>query len=161
MPSASSVGLGELRVSRAQDEILVAYGLGSCLAVAIYDPAARVAGLLHAVLPSRNRDADPLSAKFVDSGIEALCKSLQASGAQMRSLIVRLAGGANMLLGPAFPQGIDIGDRNVAAARQVLAQMGLAIAAEDVGGHSGRTIRLYVADGRMTVRLLGQAEREM
>lgn len=156
-----AVGLGEVRVSRNPGDVLVAYGLGSCLGIGLYDPAARVAGLLHAVLPERVNGADPLTAKYVDSGIAGLLAQLKEAGAERGRLIVRFAGGANMLVAPGFKQTLNIGGRNLAAALAVFAQLNLKIKAQDVGGHAGRTVRLYVADGRMTVRMMGNQEREI
>jgi len=34
------VGLGEVKISKDPDAVLVAYGLGSCLGIAVYDPVA-------------------------------------------------------------------------------------------------------------------------
>jgi chemotaxis receptor (MCP) glutamine deamidase CheD len=35
------------------------------------------------------------------------------------------------------------------------------IAAADLGGHIGRTVRVYVAKSRVTVRVIGEKEREI
>jgi chemotaxis protein CheD len=156
-----AVGLGEIKVSRQPEDVLVAYGLGSCVGIGVYDPVARVAGLLHAVLPERTNGADALSPKFVDSGIPALLKELEHMGAIRRRLIIRIAGGANMLLAPGFKQSFNIGDRNVAATRVTLANLGLPIRGEAVGGQTGRTVRLLVGSGRMTVKVLGTGEIEL
>ena len=51
MSNGISIGLGEVKVSRDPGDVLVAYGLGSCLGIGFYDPIARAAGMLHAVLP--------------------------------------------------------------------------------------------------------------
>nr|MBO2470888.1 chemotaxis protein CheD [Bacillota bacterium] len=45
------VGMADLQVAKAPDR-LVTVGLGSCVAVCIYDPTAKVAGLAHVMLPS-------------------------------------------------------------------------------------------------------------
>jgi len=156
-----TVGLGEVKLSRDPSDVLVAYGLGSCVGIGMYDPAAKVAGLLHAVLPEHNNGADPASSKYVDSGIKGLLNQLERMGADRKRLIVRMVGGANMLTAPGFQQTLNIGDRNVASARAVLANLNLRIRAEEVGGNSGRTMRLYVCDGRMTMRMLGGQEREI
>ena len=66
-----------------------------------------------------------------------------------------------MLVALGFTQALKIGERNVAAARAGLSKLGLQIGGEEVGGHSSRTVRLYVADGRMTVRVMGNQEREI
>jgi chemotaxis receptor (MCP) glutamine deamidase CheD len=45
----------------------------------------------------------------------------------------------------------DIGQRNVEVARAVFADRRLALVAEEVGSTIGRTMRVFVADGRMTI----------
>ena len=159
--NALAVGLGEIKFSRDAQDLLVAYGLGSCVAIALYDPQVRVAGLLHAVLPERTKDAEPTSAKYVDSGTVRLLTELERLGAQRNRLVVRMVGGANMLSLKDARQAFNIGERNVAAARAALAHLGLRLSGEDVGGTKGRTVRLYVADGRMTVRVLGSETRDL
>ena len=44
------VGISDMKVSSANDDVLITYSLGSCLGVIIYDPVAHVAGLLHSML---------------------------------------------------------------------------------------------------------------
>ena len=46
-------------------------------------------------------------------------------------------------------------------AHQVFKNMKLKLHVEEVGGQVGRTVRLYVADGRMTVRMMGAQERDL
>jgi len=48
-----------------------------------------------------------------------------------------------------------MGERNVAAARAVLRHAGIPVAAEAVGGDAGRSVRFYVADGRVEIRSVG------
>lgn len=156
-----AVGLGEIKVSREPGDVLVAYGLGSCVAVGVYDPLSRVTGLLHAVLPERTNGADPQCPKYVDSGIAALLQRVEQVGALRSRLVVRVVGGANMLALSTFKQALNIGERNIAAARATLSSLRLRVAAEEVGGNKGRTVRLYVADGRMNVRVLGSETRDL
>lgn len=158
---ALAVGLGEARVSCEPGEILVAYGLGSCLGICMVDPVARVSGLLHAVLPERSNGAEALSLKFVDSGIAGLLTRMAEAGAERKRLIVRVAGGASMLATAGLKPLLNIGERNIIAARAAFAALSLKVAAEDVGGNTGRTVRLYVATGRATVRKMGGQEREL
>lgn len=47
--------------------------------------------------------------------------------------------------------GVNMGDRNVAAARAALACAGIRISGEDVGGDFGRTVSIGVFDGAVTV----------
>jgi chemotaxis protein CheD len=164
MKDPISVGLGEQVISRDPADILVAYGLGSCLGISMVDPVVRVTGLLHAVLPRWANGMDPIdpaSSKYVDSGIERLLAALIKEGANKHRLVVRMAGGANMLVSPGLKNSFEIGTRNIESARATLQRLNLTLKAEDVGGNTGRTVRFYVADNRMTVRVIGNKEIEI
>lgn len=164
MKDALSVGLGEQLISRNPEDVLVAYGLGSCVGVAIIDPVNRVSGLLHAVLPRMTDGMEALSsnpAKFVESGIEHLIVALVEAGANKTRLVVRIAGGANMLIASGLSKSFDIGTRNVEAAHTTLARLKIPLTAAEVGGHVGRTVHLYVAESRVTVRIAGGKEHEI
>ncbi len=105
--------------------------------------------------------ADPLCAKYVDSGIEGLLDGMLRAGADRRSLVVRIAGGANMLLGAGLSQTFDVGNRNIHSAHETLRRLNLSLHSEETGGHSGRTVRVYVATGRVTVRVVGGVEKDL
>lgn len=153
-----SVGLGELKIRRNSADVLVAYGLGSCLGVGMYDPAIHLAGLLHAVLPTSTAAGAPQT-RFVDTGIPLLLERMLEAGGQMARLTTYLVGGATML--PRQTEGMDIiriGERNVAAARSTIAHLGVKVTCEAVGGSRGRTVRLYVQTGELTLRTLGNHE---
>jgi chemotaxis protein CheD len=154
------VGLGELAVSNRPEIVLVAYGLGSCLGVVLFDPQAKVGAMLHAMLPVYRR-SDPNKTKYVDSGIPVMLEELEKMGAVRSRLVCRMAGGAQMLVAPGFNNVFNIGAQNVERAREVLRAQGVRVRAEDTGGHFGRTVKLFVADGRVTVRSLGKEEREL
>ena len=49
-----AVGLGELKVANRPDQVLVCYGLGSCVGLALYDPVVRVGAMVHVVLPDQD-----------------------------------------------------------------------------------------------------------
>lgn len=164
MKEPTNVGLGELAISRNPEDILVAYGLGSCIGVAMIDPVSKVSGLLHAVLP-RAKDGlqvgDKNPSKFVESGIDNLIATLIQEGANRARLAVHLVGGANMLLASGVTHSFDIGTRNIEAAYATLNRLKLPLSAAEVGGHMGRTVRVYVADSRVTVRVAGEKEHEI
>lgn len=157
----SSIGLGEFHVSNDPHDVLVAFGLGSCLGIGMFDPVTRIGGLIHVVLPEHKVGNDPNNAKFVDTGIPLLLEKLVAAGAVQSRLVVRMAGGANMLVSPGLSGTFDIGTRNTSMAHQVLKKMNLKLQKEEVGGQVGRTVRLYIVDGRMTVRMMGSQERDL
>lgn len=148
-----SVGIGQLALSRDPHDILVAYGLGSCVGISCWDPEAKVAALAHILLPSsegkRVDDREP--ARFADSGIDLLLQRLAEAGAAKRRLIVKVAGGA-AVLGAANAEKFKIGVRNAEAITERLKHHGIRVAAADLGGTKGRTMELHVATGKTFVR---------
>lgn len=158
MELSVGVGLGEIAVSQKKDEVLVAFGLGSCVGVGVYDPVKGIAGLLHAVLPEPLNGSDLESTKYVGNGINKLLEEMTKNGAVKERLIVRIAGGANMLTSPGLSKTFDIGSRNIVSAVNVLNSLKLKIISQNVGGNIGRTFRVYVTDGKMTIRMIGEKE---
>lgn len=155
--------IGEMAVSNDPTDVLVVYGLGSCVVTCLYDPVARIGGLLHSLLPtaSGNHKAIGCPTKFVDQGIPCLLNELLAKGAQRRRLRTYLCGGARMVIAPGFDDSLNIGQRNVLAAQLAIKNSGLSIRDKAVGGQTGRTVKLYIATGQVTVRSLGEKEKPL
>jgi chemotaxis protein CheD len=145
------VRVADLRTGVA-DDTLTTVGLGSCVAIVLHDAEARVGGLAHVLLPSpalSRSDANP--AKFPQSAVPRLIELMAAEGARVQRMTARLAGGASMFSALAPPGTIQMGERNLVAARQVLSSYGVPLVGEAVGGDFGRTVRLRVSDGRVEV----------
>jgi chemotaxis protein CheD len=145
------VKVADLRSGLGNDT-LVTVGLGSCVAIMLHDPEARVGGLAHILLPSpalSRRDSNP--AKVPQTAIPRLMELMLAEGAKPQRITARLAGGASMFAALAPPGTIHMGERNLVAARQVLTTHGVPLVGESVGGDFGRTVRLRVCDGRVEV----------
>ena len=53
------------------------------------------------------------------------------------------------------PGTIQMGERNIVAAREALRQAGIPVTREAVGGGAGRSVRFHVADGRVEIRAVG------
>ena len=145
------VRVADLRAGTAGD-VLMTVGLGSCVAILLHDPQARVGGLAHVLLPSpalSRKDANP--AKFPQSALPSLLELMGGHGASTRRMTARLVGGASMFAGLASPGTIQMGERNIVACRQALYHHGLAVTGEATGGDYGRTVKLWVADGRVEI----------
>ena len=145
------VRVADLQVGTAGD-VLLTVGLGSCVAIVLYDPVARVGGMAHILLPSpalARSDGNP--AKFPQTAVPRLIELMGKCGGVPRRLTARLVGGASMFSSLSAPGTIQMGDRNVVASRQALNQQGIPLTGEAVGGDYGRTVRLTVADGRLEV----------
>lgn len=157
-----SVGIGQLAISKDPVEVLVAYGLGSCIGVSCYDPQSRVSGMAHILLPSsegkRAEEREP--ARFADTGIDLLVERMAAAGAVPRRLVVKVAGGA-AVLGPANAEKFKIGERNAEAITERLKRHGLRPGAMDLGGTKGRTMELHPATGKTYVRTAASPANEL
>lgn len=147
-----TVGVGDLQVSRDPDSVIVTYGLGSCIAVLAHDPIRRIAGMVHYMLPLASLTPEKSKerpAMFGDTGVPLLFKKLAEMSANKSDLIVKVIGGASI----SDANGtFEIGKRNYVILRKLLWSAGVAIRAESVGGSVARTARLFVGDGRVTVR---------
>ena len=146
------VGVADCQVSEDPSDTLVTYALGSCVGVAIYDPVARVGGLLHFMLPSASADAVQNGKSpymFAHSGIPLLFREAYSKGAQKGRLRVKVAGGAQMM----DAEGVfNIGQRNCLAMRKIFWMAGVIVHAEDTGGDHPRTMRLEMGTGRIFIK---------
>ncbi len=149
------VDISDAKVSSDINDVLTTYSLGSCIGVALFDPQAKVGGLLHYQLPTSTLDkpkAEKFPFMFADTGMAILVKKLLAMGAGAKRMQVKIAGGSTMATGP---KGFDIGKRNYLSIRKVLWQNGMFIDSEDIGGTSPRNMYLNMNDGVVTVRSVG------
>jgi chemotaxis protein CheD len=145
------VKVADLR-SGLENDTLVTVGLGSCVAIMLHDAEARVGGMAHILLPTPALSRlDGNVAKFPQTAIPRLIELMVAEGAKPQRITARLAGGASMFSALAPPGTIQMGERNLVAARQVLNTHGVPLVGEAVGGDFGRTVRLRVSDGRVEV----------
>ena len=147
------VGIGELAVSQAPDDVIVTHALGSCIAVCLWDPAVRVAGLLHFLLPEASLNmerARKQPATFADSGIALLFQTAYTRGVDKKRCVVRLVGGAEVA-GLQGVAALNVGQRNLSSARYILSQNGVLVSAESTGGTIPRTVNLRASDGVVEV----------
>jgi chemotaxis protein CheD len=155
------VGIADLQVSDSQSETLVTYSLGSCIGLSIYDPGARVGGMIHFMLPDSTLDskkAHEKPAMFADTGVPLLFKKAYSLGLKKTRARVVVTGGAQILDDSGY---FNIGKRNHAALRKIFWRNNVFTDAEDVGGNINRTLYLEIATGRVWVKTAGQGIREL
>lgn len=150
------VGVADMKVSNKPEEVLVTHALGSCIGVAIYDPLAKVGGILHFMLPDSS--LDPVKGQenphmFADTGLPRLFRECYQMGAQKSRLQVKVAGGSQVLGSKEYFQ---IGRRNYAALRKIFLRNNVLIDKADVGGTKARTLFLEIATGSVWVKTMGQ-----
>jgi chemotaxis protein CheD len=153
------VKVADFAVGRDGDTVIATVGLGSCVAIALYDPATQVGGLVHVLLPNESMARDRSNrAKFPSAAVPMLLAEMKGLGCNP-GVGARLVGGASMF-GSLLPTGgVNIGERNVAASRAALAAAGVPVLGEDVGGDYGRSVYFHLADGRLEVHSLKAGRR--
>lgn len=155
------VGISDMKVSNNPEDVLITYSLGSCIGVAIWDPVAKVAGLLHYMLPDSSLDKDKAQLKpfmFADTGIPRLFKETYKYGAVKTRMVVKVVGGSQIM----DTSGIfNIGKRNHAVLRKMFWKNNIMISKEDVGGSGNRTISITVGSGLTMLKVSGRGEFEL
>ncbi|HPL96609.1 MAG TPA: chemotaxis protein CheD [Smithellaceae bacterium] len=155
------VGISDIKVSNSLDDVIITYALGSCIGISVYDPVAKVGGLLHYMLPDSTLDekkAKENPAMFADTGIPTLFKACYRLGAEKRRMIVKAAGGASILDDTNF---FRIGQKNIMAMRKIFWKNNVMITGEDTGANHNRTVRLEMATGKTLVRSSGGEMKEI
>lgn len=125
--------------------------LGSCVSVCLSNASQRTAGMNHYMLPESAGGPDP--GRYGDTSIRQLVKTLFALDSNPRHYRTRIYGGGKVI-GHLGALG-DIGTRNVEIARRLLAEFGLGIEHEEVGGNKGRRIDFNTQTDVIECRIVG------
>lgn len=144
------VGIGELVVSNHKEDIIKTFALASCVAVTVYSPSKGVAGMIHIALPTPSRDANPKEKPgyYATTGIPYFFHKLLAEyGCCKKDLRIGLYGGASSIHGDIF----QIGEKNVAIIKKLLADMNFHYSVDETGGIISRTLTMNVAMGTVEV----------
>ncbi len=159
MSQVIKVGMADLNICVSPDSITT-LGLGSCVGIAIRDPATKIGGLAHVMLPDstqiRNNSNIP---KFADTGIAELVKRMVAKGASQSRMVAKIAGGAQMFAFQNKSEMVRIGERNVEAAKKKLAQLRIPLLASDTGDSYGRTVIFYPETGDFVIKAVGKPQK--
>ena len=155
------VGISDIKVSNNAQDILITYALGSCIGLVVFDPIAKVGGMLHYMLPDSNLDQNKAKenpAMFADTGIPLLFKSCYKLGAEKKRMLVKVAGGASILDDTNY---FRIGQKNIMAMRKIFWKNNVMIEKEDTGANYNRTLRLEMSTGKVFVRSSGGEMKEL
>ena len=146
------VAMGELVVTALPDTVLACIGLGSCVGVCAYDKVAKVGGMVHIVMPQSHDLQSDNPAKFADTAIPLLINELVKIGGARNRLSVKIAGGAQIIIAVGVKDVFNTGAKNTAEVIAALERERIPLAAADIGGSLGRTVRMYLDTGRITIK---------
>jgi len=121
-----------------ESERPIATLLGSCVAVCLYDPKLRLAGMNHFLLPSRSKssgdDTDVILAG--DYSMEVLVNAMLTKGATKSRMVAKAFGGGTIVTSIQMA----IGQRNAEFAKEWLDREGIPLVAQDFGGAWSRKV---------------------
>lgn len=152
---AAKILPGEFYVSLAGEMIVTV--LGSCISACVRDRVKGVGGMNHFMLPVQREymsgGAGVLSesARYGNWAMEYLINEVLKNGADKRNLEIKIFGGGRVLENM---QQIDVGQKNIDFVRHFIANEGLFLAAEDVGGVYPRKVLYFPDTGSVKVRKL-------
>lgn len=159
MGEVIKVGMADLNTAKAPD-VLTTLGLGSCIGLTLYDPVAKVGGLVHYMLPDSTKLRNNSNiAKFGDTGIRELYRRVISEGANKRRLVAKMAGGAKMFEASGLSGIGNVGDRNAEEAKIILKELGIPLIAEDTGLNYGRTVELHCDTGEFYIKSVGKESK--
>ena len=124
--------------------------LGSCVAACLYDPAMRLGGMNHFMLPGDDGN-DATSARYGVNAMELLINDLLKRGARRQRLQAKVFGGGNVLSG--FHSD-PIGTRNAGFVVDYLRAENIRVVASDLGDNQARKVCFFVQTGRSLVKRL-------
>jgi len=150
------VGVGDMVVTDDPGATVVTHALGSCIGVTVYDPIAKICGMLHFMLPSSKTNPAKAAlnpAMFGDTGVPLLFRSVYELGAKKENIVVCAAGGAEVIDDNGH---FKVGSRNRTLLRKLFWKNDILLQADETGGNISRTLVLLAGDGRLTVRNRGK-----
>lgn len=127
--------------------------LGSCVSVCLWDPAARVGGMNHYLLPLWNGDG-LRTPKYGNIAIPMLVEKLLQAGCSKANIRAKVFGGAKVLENTSGL--LNVGERNIRYAESALEEERIPVIGKDVGGTSGRKLLFVTGTGDVFVRKLNR-----
>lgn len=151
------VGIADMKIAR-REGVLITYALGSCIGISLYDPAIKLAALLHIMLPEAGNMSDMNVFKFADTGIQEMLRKMAAFGGVKRRYQCKIAGGAKMFDMKGAGGIGNIGERNIRSVEAIMSAEQIRILKKDVGLNYARTMLVDAADGTVRIRTAGRSE---
>lgn len=159
MGNMIKVGMADLNIAKSPDS-LTTLGLGSCIGLTLYDPVAKIGGLVHYMLPDSTKLKNNSNiAKFGDTGIRELYKKMIEKGASPTRMVAKIAGGAKMFEVSGLSSVGNVGERNAEEAKIILKELKVRLVAEDTGLNYGRTVVLNCENGEYLIKSVGKPQK--
>lgn len=139
--------------------------LGSCVAMVFWHPKRLLGGMCHFMLPAAGprktvgaeQVQQPLSGRYADEAMSLLMQEMHKSGSPHYEYQAKLFGGGDMFATTSQLSGVQIGQRNVEAARSLIRDQGFNCVAEHLGGQGHRNVIFDIWSGHVWMRQQGRS----
>lgn len=145
-------------IAVVSDSVVLKTTLGSCVGVILHDGESCTSGIAHILLPQRLRD-DLAVGKYADTAIPNLLSRLLKQGVDKSKIRAYLTGGADMFCWSEDKRIATVGEKNIDAAKRILADLHIPIVFEETGGNCGRTVLFDNRGGTIHVKTLSGVPR--
>lgn len=155
------VGMGEMKTGESPCK-MITRGLGSCVAITLYDPVKKIGGMAHAMLPDIEKvklKSNPR--RFVNYVIRNMLEDLQKQGCAKERIVAKLFGGARMFSFITSESILNVGEKNVLMAKTALNELGIKLSVEETGGTFGRTTELNLETGKVLLKTISWGDKEL
>lgn len=128
--------------------------LGSCVSLCLHNKKFRVAAICHGMLPRQTKPPAAGHFPYLDTVVPHMLETMaRRFGLAPSELTVKIFGGASVIqTGLPVPDGLAIGQQNIAAALESLARFGIIPDVQKTGGVQGYKIFFNTGTGEVFVR---------
>lgn len=126
------------------------------MGVVLYSEKHKKGGLSHVLLGEAPAGKIVNKGKYARPSLLALAAEIEKEGVPMADLRARIFGGASMFDSGQSSFIQQIGPTNVKAVKATLEELKIPLVMEDIAGTAGRTITLFLDDGRILLRSSGK-----
>jgi chemotaxis protein CheD len=137
----------------ARQDIVIVTVLGSCVSACLWDPAARIGGMNHFLLPGSSHagGGGPDAARLGVYAMELLLNAMLKLGAARGRIVAKVFGGASVLEGM---DALNVGSQNGAFVLEFLREERIALAAQDLYDVCPRKVYFFPHSGKVLVKRL-------
>ena len=129
--------------------------LGSCVAVCLFDPINKMGGINHYMLPLWNGEGLPVP-RFGNVAIKKLIEKMEQLGSNKKHLKAKVFGGS--AIHETASGLLNVGERNIVIARDMLAEERIPIISSDLGGSRGRRLLFDTGSGMVKMRYIKKSQ---
>ncbi|MCX7991417.1 MAG: chemotaxis protein CheD [Proteobacteria bacterium] len=140
------VSMGKCVISESPD-VLICKGLGSCIALCLYDTYKKLGVLAHILLPEGQDHTKPFF--YANLAVPEIICELKKRGSNKNILWAKIIGGANIFLNE--ENNLNIGTRNIQSIMEHLENYKIRVLSTDLGGNSGRNVFFDLKDGSVRI----------